>query len=137
MYNDFTEMPIWQEALKVGELVFDLTNALPKNEDYGLTSQLRRASVSISANIAEGFGRSGSKDKCKFYDYARGSAFETKSLLLYGQKVNYFSKEATDQLCQNIDQVIYSLNKIRISILRSNNQSLSEPEIEYNTKQNF
>ena len=51
MYKDFTEMPMWQIALEIGELVFKITINLPKKEDYGLTSQIRRASVSISANI--------------------------------------------------------------------------------------
>jgi four helix bundle protein len=98
MYKDFTEMPMWQIALEIGELVFKITVDLPKKEDYGLTSQLRRASVSISANIAEAFGRSTSKDKSKFYDYAKGSAFETRSLLLYGNKVGYFTNESMNEL---------------------------------------
>lgn len=55
MYKDFTDMPMWQLALEVGEIIFIQTNDLPKKEDYGLTSQIRRASVSISANIAEAF----------------------------------------------------------------------------------
>ena len=66
---------------------------LPAREDYGLTSQLRRAAVSISANIAESFGRRTKNDKIKFYDYANASAYETKSLLIYGNKVNYFTEE--------------------------------------------
>ena len=93
-YKDFTDMPMWQRALEIGEDVFKITIDLPKSEDYGLTSQLRRASVSISANIAEAFGRSGNKDKAKFYDYSRGSAFETNSLLLYGLKVAYFQEDS-------------------------------------------
>ena len=79
MYKVFTDMPMWQLALEVGEIIFIQTNDLPKKEDYGLTSQIRRSSVSISANIAEVFGRTTAPDKNKFYDYARGSAFETKS----------------------------------------------------------
>jgi four helix bundle protein len=83
MHKDFTETSFWKSAIQIAEVVFILTNDLPRKEDYGLTSQLRRASVSISANIAEAYGRSSRADKRKFYDYARGSAFETKSLLLY------------------------------------------------------
>jgi len=66
MYSDFTEMPVWKEALALAEDVFKLTAELPKKEDYGLTSQLRRAAVSISANIAEGYGRTGTADKNSF-----------------------------------------------------------------------
>ena len=68
MYKDFSEMPVWQLSIEVAEQVFVLTNDLPKKEDFGLTSQIRRASVSVSANIAEAFGRTSSPDKNKFYD---------------------------------------------------------------------
>jgi four helix bundle protein len=76
-------MPVWKIAMEIAEKVFNLTIDLPKKEDYGLTSQLRRAAVSISANIAEGFGRKTSADKRKFYDYSRGSI---KSPILYSNK---------------------------------------------------
>lgn len=119
MYKDFTEMPAWQSAMNIAESVFHLTINLPKQEDYGLTSQLRRAAVSISANIAEAFGRQGGADKKKFYDYARGSAFETKSLLLYGERVQYFPTEKTDATIQQINEVIHEINKIKMSLGRS------------------
>lgn len=116
MYQDFTDMPMWQLALEVGELIFKLTNDLPKKEDYGLTSQIRRASVSISANIAEAFGRTTTPDKNKFYDYARGSAFETKSLLLYGNKVGYFSNETSDLIIEKTNHIIHNLNKVKVTL---------------------
>jgi four helix bundle protein len=116
MYQDFTDMPMWQLALEVGELIFKLTNDLPKKEDYGLTSQIRRASVSISANIAEAFGRTTAPDKNKFYDYARGSAFETKSLLLYGNKVGYFSNETSDLIIEKTNHIIHNLNKVKVTL---------------------
>ena len=75
-YNDFTEMPIWNKAMDVAVAIFDLTKNLPRTEDYGLTSQIRRSAESISANIAEGFGRYHKKDKIKFYYYSFGSVKE-------------------------------------------------------------
>ncbi len=116
MYKDFTETTFWNHAMEIANAIFLLTNDLPRKEDYGLTSQLRRASVSISANIAEAFGRSSSADKNKFYDYARGSAFETKSLLLYGIKVNYFTKEDTLKLIELIEMTIHEINKVKMTI---------------------
>jgi len=74
------------------------------------------AAVSVSANIAEGYGRTGKKDKKKFYDYARGSAYETKSLLIYGATVKYFSQSQVDVICERLETVIHSLNKIKLSI---------------------
>ncbi len=116
MYKDFTEMPVWKEALTLAEDVFKLTAELPKKEDYGLTSQLRRAAVSITANIAEGYGRTGTADKNKFYDYARGSAHETKSLLLYGAAVNYFPTPQVEIVNKKLEAIIHSLNKIKLTI---------------------
>lgn len=92
--------------------VFILSIDLPKAEDYGLTSQIRRASNSVNANIAEAFGRSSKKDKRNFYIHARASAFETKSHLLYGVRVNYFKVDVVDLLLKEYDILIYDLNKI-------------------------
>ena len=57
MYKSFRDMPVWQKALDLSDIVFLLTVSLPKSEDYGLTSQLRRSSNSVTGNIAEAFGR--------------------------------------------------------------------------------
>jgi four helix bundle protein len=116
MYNDFSEMPVWQDGMTISEMVFHLTSRLPKSEDYGLTSQLKRAAVSISANIAEGSGRSGSADKSRFYDYSRGLALETKSLIIYGEKVNYFAPNEYQEISTKIDEIVFSINKIKKSI---------------------
>ena len=105
-------MPVWQKALKLSEKVFRLTVSLPKCEDYGLTSQIRRSANSVSANIAEGFGRRTNKDKSNFYIIARGSAFETQSHLLYGSKIKYLGSKVVDVLFSEYDSLIYELNKI-------------------------
>ncbi|RLD49620.1 MAG: hypothetical protein DRJ05_20705 [Bacteroidetes bacterium] len=55
MYKSFREMPVWQNALNLSDIVFEMSNSLPKSEDYGLTSQIRKSSSSSTANIAEAF----------------------------------------------------------------------------------
>ena len=115
-YSDFTEMSVWKTGMLIAKQIFKLTDALPRKEDYGLTSQIRRSSTSISANIAEAFGRTTSPDKRKFYDYARGSAFETKSHLLYGKEIEYFYEVAVNKLSTQIDEVIHELNKVKRSL---------------------
>ncbi len=105
-------MPVWQSAMKIAVAVFNLTDGLPRKEDYGLTSQLRRSGLSISDNIAEGFGREGMKDKRMFYIYARGSANESKNQLIYGEKVGYFKTEEVNQLKLEINSTLESLNKL-------------------------
>ena len=110
MYKSFQDMVVWQNAIAVSEEVFKTTISLPKSEDYGLTSQIRRSANSVSANIAEGFGRKTKKDKCMFYVYARGSAFETQSHLAYGNKVGYFSN--INETVEKYSSIIHDLNKI-------------------------
>ncbi|MCF6238891.1 MAG: four helix bundle protein, partial [Candidatus Marinimicrobia bacterium] len=92
--------------------VFKITLSLPKAEDYGLTSQLRRSANSISGNIAEAFGRKTKKDKSNFYLISRGSAYETQSHLLYGQKVEYFDSAIVEDICNEYGKLIHELNKI-------------------------
>ena len=112
MFKSYTDMPVWQTAFELSKEVFTLTSGLPRSEDYGLTSQIRRSSNSVSANIAEGFGRSGSKDKRHFYIVSRGSAFETQHHLQYGREVGYFPDSKVNPLITYYNHLIYDLNKI-------------------------
>ncbi|MEJ2033373.1 MAG: four helix bundle protein [Deltaproteobacteria bacterium] len=112
MYKSFKEMPVWKSAMDVGELVFRLTDTLPKREDYGLTSQIRRSAVSISANIAEAFGRKHTMDKINFYYIARGSLTETQSHLVYGQRVGYFDEEKIHGLEKKLVALHNDLNRL-------------------------
>ena len=86
-YLSFEDMAVWRKAMDLATRIFYLTENLPRREDYGLTSQIRRSALSITGNIAEGFGRKHTKDKLNFYYDSRGSLAETKSHLIYGQKV--------------------------------------------------
>ena len=112
MINDFAEMPVWQKAMDIAEKCFNISENLPRKEDYALASQIRRSAESISANIAEGFGRRTNKDKSRFYDISRGSAFETKSHLIYGVRVKYFQEDEYLELKIIIEEVLHELNKI-------------------------
>ncbi len=105
-------MPVWQKAHNLSGEVFNLTVGLPRSEDYGLTSQIRKSSNGVSACIAEGFGRSTQKDKSNFYIVARGSSFETQNHLLYGNKVGYFETQITQRLFDEYNELIHELNKI-------------------------
>ena len=112
MYKSFTEMPVWQRAHKLAFEVFNLTVNLPRSEDYGLTSQIRKSSNGAAACIAEGFGRVTKKDKSNFYVIARGSSYETQNHLLYGNKVRYFESDITQKLFKEYDDLIFELNKL-------------------------
>ncbi len=111
-YNDFAEMPVWQLGDQIVAEVYKLTEMLPKREDYALCSQLRNAAVSITGNIAEGFGRGHVKDKINFYYYSRGSAHEVRSHLFSGKTAGYFNLEQIHSIPQKCLQVIEGLKKI-------------------------
>ena len=117
-FNSFEEMPVWQKAMDLADAIFSVTESLPKKEDYGLTSQMRKAALSVSGNIAEGFGRKHTKDKLQFYYASRGSLLETKNALIYGQRVGYFSKEVcndqenlVDETWKDLNALIHTLHK--------------------------
>ncbi len=115
-YNSFEEMPVWQKAMDIANKIFNLTEKLPKKEDYGLTSQIRRSVLSVSGNIAEGFGRKHTKDKLNFYYDARGSLCETKNHLIYGEKVGYFKASEFNECSSLIDCVWKELNSLIASL---------------------
>jgi len=109
-------MPVWQTAMNIAEGIFKLTERFPKKEDYGLTSQIRRSAVSISANIAEAYGRDHTLDKIKFYYYARGSVAETQSHLEYTRRVGYSTRSEIDNLDKQLAVLYNDLNKIIIAL---------------------
>jgi four helix bundle protein len=116
MYTSFRDMPVWQEAMEVAEGVFAVTDTLPRKEDYGFTSQIRRAALSISANIAEAYGRSHMLDKVNFYYIARGSVTETQSHLEYGKRVGYLRPKCVEELSATLSSIYNDLNKVIITL---------------------
>jgi len=71
--EEFTDLIVWQEGHKLVLQIYKITKLFPKEETYSLTDQMRRAAVSVTSNIAEGFGRQGMKEKVQFYFLAKGS----------------------------------------------------------------
>ncbi len=101
----FSDLDAWQEAHLLVDLVYKLTIKFPNSEVYGLTSQLRRAVVSITANIAEGFSRFHYKDRLRFYYDARGSLSEVQSELLDALKVGLINQPAFDKIWPQTERV--------------------------------
>ena len=85
----FTDLIVWQEAHKFVLMVYAMTKNYPNEEKYGLVSQMRRAAVSVPANIAEGFKRQGLQDKIRFYNIAEASLEEVKYFLILSKDLNY------------------------------------------------
>ncbi len=111
-YRRFSQMPVWKEAMDTSVAIFNFSQSLPRVEDYALTSQIRKSSNSISANIAEAFGRYHRGNKLNFYYNARGSLCETKSHLHYASEVGYLSMSSKHQLDAQLDSVWHQMNQI-------------------------
>ena len=107
----FTDLKIWQKAHEFTLLMYKATASFPSEEKFGLTNQIRRASVSIESNIAEGRGRGSDKDFSRFLSIAIGSCFEVKSQILIAKDLKFISISQADFLESKIDEVsrmIYS-----------------------------
>ena len=112
--HNFKKLAIWQLSIDLAKLVYISTKDFPKSEIYGLTSQIRRAAVSIPSNIAEGSGRNTDKDFARFLDIAIGSSFELETQIEIAFLLEYIEKDIYEQLIQNCSQLqkmIYSFRK--------------------------
>lgn len=89
--KEFTDLKAWQEAHALVLSIYLLTKHFPSDERFSLVDQMRRAAVSITSNIAEGFGRHGYKEKVQFYYLAHGSLIELKNQLLIARDVKYLN----------------------------------------------
>jgi four helix bundle protein len=89
----YKELKVWQESIEFVSSTYACTREFPKEERYGITSQLNRAGVSVAANIAEGAGRNSSKEFVQFLSIAMGSCAEAETLLIISEKQGYISKD--------------------------------------------
>lgn len=98
--DSFEDLIVWQESQNLAVSIYRATKLFPSDELFSITNQLRRAASSISANIAEGFGRSTNKDKVHFYVIAYGSLLEVKNFLYLSNKLDYLNKSSLDKLLE-------------------------------------
>ena len=114
--KSFEELVVWQKAHQFVLAVYRLSDAFPKHELYGLTSQLRRAAVSIPANIAEGFKKRGKSDKARFYNIAQGSLEECRYYLILARDLGYGDGKA---LMPQLEEVSKMLDRYCAAVLAS------------------
>ncbi len=98
--ESFTDLNVWKEGHKLVLMIYNVTKLFPKEEMFGLVSQMRRAAASITANISEGFGRQTYKEKIQFYYMAKGSLSELKNFILIAKDVGYLCEEDLGILVQ-------------------------------------
>ncbi len=112
----FQDLVVWQKAHQFVLAIYTFTAAFPKQETYGLTIQMRRAAISIAANIAEGFRKRGKADKARFMNTAEGSIEESRYYLILAQALGYGQPE---QLVSLLEEVSRLLNAYARAILAS------------------
>ena len=108
--DDFTDLEVWRCARQLRAAVYRVCRRFPKDETFGLTSQTRRAAVSVTANIAEGFGRYSYQENIQFCRHSRGSVYELRDHLTTALDAGYISKEEYAQLSGQAVSVIKLLN---------------------------
>ncbi len=113
MTTNFRELKVWERAIDIAERVYLVSSKFPRDEVYGLTSQVRRAVGSISFNIAEGSGRGTNKDFANFVSIALGSLREVQSQLILAFRLGYLDKEKLDELDGELEELARMLHGFR------------------------
>lgn len=111
----FKDLDAWKQGHEIVLQVYRCTKTFPKEEQFGLVNQMRRAAISVTSNIAEGFGRQTGKDKAQFYAIAKGSLLEIQSQLQATYDLEYVSKETFDTLDEAIERAV----RVTYGLIRS------------------
>ena len=116
--RNFRKYEVWRNSIVFVKEIYIITKLYPKQEIFGMISQIQRASVSISSNIAEGCSRNSEKDFCRFIEISLGSAFEVENLLILSKEIGYLKIETFDELIIKLNIIQKQLNSL-ISTLRN------------------
>lgn len=117
----FENLNAWQEARKMVVSVYRLLDSFPQIEKYALCDQIRRSIVSVPSNLAEGSGRTSSKEQLHFYEISYGSLMEAYNQLILAVDLNYISESDLENIRPQIDNVARMLNGLRSSLLKKTN----------------
>jgi four helix bundle protein len=110
MSTSYKDLVVWQQAMELVEMIYLHTGDWPKSEMYGLTSQVRRAAVSVVSNIAEGQGRKSKGEFLQFLGNAKGSLLEVETQILIAGRLKYLNEAASEEVGSKIDRVSRLLN---------------------------
>lgn len=111
----FENLIVWQKSIKLSVSIYKITKEYPKDELFGLVSQMRRSATSISSNIAEGSGRHSQKDKSRFTVIAFGSALELLNQLIISVQLEYISENQYQEIRKDIEEITFMLDKLHKS----------------------
>ena len=108
--RNFRKLEVWQQSMQLVKLVYDIVDCFPKNEMYGLSQQVRRCSVSIPSNVAEGCSRKSDKEFSRYIQIALGSSFELETQLLIALSRKYFTNSEVFDNLKIIQERLNALN---------------------------
>lgn len=110
MTGTFTDIQAWQHAHTFVMMVYEVTKSFPEDEKFGLTSQFRRAAVSIAANIAEGYKKLSKADKLRFFNISQGSLEECRYYIILSRDLQYLSDQLFSDLIEHLNKASWFLN---------------------------
>lgn len=116
MTTDFRDLRVWDEAMVLSEMVYEMTSGFPAEERFGLTSQLRRAAVSVPSCIAEGNARASTADYLRFLSMAKGSLAEIQTQALLARRLGFAGQPTSDRLLEQATSVSFLLQSLRKSL---------------------
>lgn len=115
--HQYKELLIWKKSRLFCSKIYNATADFPSEEKFGITNQLRRASVSIPSNIAEGSSRKSNKDFARFLEIAIGSAYELETQLLISSDLGFLNEENTTELTEMLAEIIKMTSKFRATLV--------------------
>ena len=119
MLNSYKELKVWQRSIDLVTAVYKLTDTFPKSEVYGLTSQMRRAAVSIPSNIAEGYSRRHRQEYIQFIKIAFGSGAELETQFVIAKQLGYANPEQLKKAEDLLEEAMKMLNKLVVALTPS------------------
>jgi four helix bundle protein len=114
--HQFKELEIWKRSRLFCSQIYSITSKFPSDEKFGLTNQLRRASVSIPSNIAEGSSRISNKDFSRFLEIAIGSGYEVETQLLIATDLGFINTEELETISAELNEIIKMISRFRTTL---------------------
>ena len=134
MSSTYKDLIVWQKSIELIEKIYRITARFPKEELYGIVSQLRRAAVSIASNIAEGQGRMSSGEFRQFIGHARGSTLEVETQLIVAVRLGFATTELVESALKDCDDIKRMLHGLAASLEKRQLSKVSESETETETE---
>lgn len=124
------DLDVWKKSCELAKVVYETTKLFPADEQFGLTTQMRRASISVPSNIAEGCGRNGAKDSIRFFYIARGGLYEIETQTVLAFQLAFISNDANERILERVTECKKLLNGF-INYYQTLSEGKANEPIEY------